>query len=112
MAEARGVTKHLFAEHFGGERAEFEAVNKTVENAFTSKIPGEYEAAEEFHATLMKLDKDKVKNDDYDKANTFNDLAKYIGDIAAMNNKLQELVSAIDSAADKYNNAEVTVQSP
>jgi hypothetical protein len=56
------------------------------------------------------LDKGKLEGDEYDKADTFNELKNFIGNMIEMNRKFQELVSSIDGVIERADKLEATVQ--
>ncbi|MDR1219683.1 MAG: hypothetical protein LBK73_08760 [Treponema sp.] len=111
--KTKGATKRLFSEGlFGGESAQMNAINDTVITASQSGDPSQFSAAQEVSEALIRYAKENGVFDSkkYDKNNTFNSLAEFSGDMIGMLNALRGITKEIESAAERINKLEATLE--
>jgi hypothetical protein len=96
IRKTEGATKYLFSEYTGGERGPMNAINKTIKTAAESGNREEMAWAAEFGDIIKRYGADNKTGNPYDKANTFNSLAEFAGNMFGMLNALRSLIEKID----------------
>jgi hypothetical protein len=100
--KTKNATKYLFSEFgtgffgFGGERDTMNAINNTIKAAASSGDKNQMAQALEFGEIIARFGTDDKAGRPYDDANTFNELAKFSGDMLGMLGALRSLIERID----------------
>jgi hypothetical protein len=124
-ANTKVSTANLFSENFGDkgipllpwtwggaadERRRMNAIRNTIGDALISGDYAQFDAAKEISETLYRHGKDEKTGDPYNRANTFNSLADFGGDVIGMLNAMRSFIKETEDAAERMSKLEASLE--